>query len=38
MIRPFTNEFLGMMRNYFQIVVFTAGMPDYAEYLISHIE
>ena len=37
LVRPFANEFLEKLSAYYEIVLFTAGMPDYANYLISHL-
>ena len=36
-IRPYATEFLEEMANYYEIVIFTAGMKDYADWAISMI-
>jgi CTD small phosphatase-like protein 2 len=33
-IRPYAIEFLDQMSQYFEVVIFTAGMQDYAEWAI----
>lgn len=36
-IRPFAEEFLQQMSKYYEIVIFTAGMQDYADWAIEQI-
>lgn len=33
-VRPYAVEFLEQMGNYYEIVIFTAGMQDYADWAI----
>jgi carboxy-terminal domain RNA polymerase II polypeptide A small phosphatase len=33
-IRPFAKEFLSMMAEYFEVVIFTSSMPSYSEHII----
>ena len=34
MIRPGCNKFLKELSNHFEIVIFTAAMPDYADWIL----
>lgn len=34
LVRPFAGEFLKAMSNFFEIVIFTAGMQDYADWAL----
>lgn len=36
-VRPFALDFLEQMSRYYEIVIFTAGMRDYADWAIKHI-
>lgn len=36
-VRPFAEEFLQQMSKYYEIVIFTAGMQDYADWAIEQI-
>jgi CTD small phosphatase-like protein 2 len=37
MVRPYAAQFLDKMADYYDIVVFTAGMQDYADWALQHI-
>eukprot|EP00347_Sterkiella_histriomuscorum_P021025 403335551 len=37
-IRPGANEFLAKMSQYYEIMIFTAAVQDYADWAISHLE
>ena len=37
-VRPFLKEFLGEMSQYFEIVIFTAALKDYADYILDRID
>ncbi len=37
-IRPGADEFLALMSNYFEVVIFTAAMQDYADWALDHFE
>jgi CTD small phosphatase-like protein 2 len=34
MVRPYAAQFLDKMADYYDIVVFTAGMQDYADWAL----
>jgi CTD small phosphatase-like protein 2 len=34
LVRPYTDQFLQEMSQYFEIAVFTAGLPDYANWVL----
>lgn len=34
LIRPFCNEFLSEMAQYYEVVIFTAGVKEYADWVI----
>lgn len=36
LVRPNAEKFLEMMAPYYDIVVFTAGMKDYADWALDH--
>ena len=38
MIRPFCNQFLTELSNYFELVIFTAAMKDYADWIVDGID
>ncbi|CAD8047914.1 unnamed protein product [Paramecium primaurelia] len=38
LIRPYTEQFLQEMSNYFEIAVFTAGLPDYANWILDQVD
>jgi CTD small phosphatase-like protein 2 len=38
MIRPFCIEFLETMSKYYEIIIFTAAMQDYANWVIDNID
>jgi len=38
MIRPGCNKFLKELSQYYEIVVFTAAMPDYADWIMDQID
>jgi Dullard-like phosphatase family protein len=38
LIRPYTNEFLQYASEHFNLVLFTAGLKDYADAIIDHID
>ena len=38
MVRPFCNKFLSELANYFEIVIFTAAMQDYADWIVDGID
>jgi len=37
MVRPYVAQFLDKMADFYDIVVFTAGMQDYADWALQHI-
>lgn len=37
-IRPWADEFLKVMSEYFEIMIFTAAMQDYADWALEHFE
>ncbi|KAL4511909.1 hypothetical protein ABPG72_012754 [Tetrahymena utriculariae] len=37
-IRPFANQFLQVLSEYYEIVVFTAAMPDYANWVLDNLD
>jgi CTD small phosphatase-like protein 2 len=36
--RPYCLRFLGEMQKYFEIVVFTAGLKDYADWILNDLD
>jgi CTD small phosphatase-like protein 2 len=38
MVRPYCNRFLSELSNYYEIVIFTAAMQDYADWIINGID
>lgn len=38
LVRPFAREFLVKLRDYFEIVVFTAALKDYADWILDRID
>lgn len=38
LIRPFAQQFLAEMWHYYEIVVFTAGMKDYADWVLDQLD
>ena len=38
MVRPYCNKFLTELSKYFEIVIFTAAMQDYADWIIDGID
>ena len=38
MVRPGAMKFLKEMSDYFEIVIFTAAMPDYADWILDNID
>ena len=38
MIRPSVNSFLVELSDYFEIVIFTAAMPDYCNWIVNNID
>jgi len=37
-VRPHANRFLVEMKKHFEVVVFTAGMPDYADWVLNELD
>ena len=37
-IRPAASSFLKVMARFYEIVIFTAGMQDYADWALGHVE
>ena len=37
-IRPGADEFLASMSRYYEVVIFTAAMQDYADWALEHFE
>ncbi|EAR94530.3 NLI interacting factor-like phosphatase (macronuclear) [Tetrahymena thermophila SB210] len=37
-VRPFANQFLQVLSEYYEIVVFTAAMPDYANWVLDNLD
>jgi CTD small phosphatase-like protein 2 len=38
MVRPYCNRFLSELSNFYEIVIFTAAMQDYADWIINGID
>jgi CTD small phosphatase-like protein 2 len=38
MVRPFCNKFLCELSKYYEIVIFTAAMQDYADWIVDGID
>ena len=38
LVRPYTKEFLLQMSQYYQIVIFTAAMQEYADWILEKID
>ena len=38
LIRPGALEFIDQLSEYYELVVFTAGMPDYADWILDEID
>lgn len=38
MIRPYAQQFLQEMAQYYELVVFTAGLPDYANWVLDQVD
>jgi CTD small phosphatase-like protein 2 len=38
MVRPFCNKFLSELSKYYEIVIFTAAMQDYADWIVDGID
>ncbi len=38
LIRPFAIEFLKEMYKYYEIVIFTSALPDYADWILDSLE
>jgi CTD small phosphatase-like protein 2 len=38
MVRPYCNKFLSELSKYFEIVIFTAAMQDYADWIVDGID
>jgi CTD small phosphatase-like protein 2 len=38
MIRPGCNRFLRELSRYYELVVFTAAMPDYADWILDQVD
>merc|ERR1711934_1052014 len=38
LIRPFTYKFLEEMAKYYEVVIFTAAMQDYADWVLNQID
>ena len=38
LIRPGAMKFLEQLSDYFEIVVFTAAMPDYADWILDNLD
>ncbi|CAD8044076.1 unnamed protein product [Paramecium primaurelia] len=38
LIRPFTHQFLQEMSQFYELVVFTAGLPDYANWVLDQVD
>ena len=36
--RPHLDEFLGQLRNYFEIIIFTASLQEYADSILDHMD
>ena len=37
LIRPYASSFLQQMAQYYEIVIFTAGTKDYADWALAHL-
>lgn len=38
MVRPYCNKFLQELSQYYEIVIFTAAMQDYADWIVDGID
>jgi CTD small phosphatase-like protein 2 len=38
MVRPGLNKFLSELSNHFEIVIFTAALADYADWILNSID
>lgn len=38
LVRPFCKEFLAEMSKYYELVIFTAGVQEYADWVIDQID
>ena len=38
LIRPLVNKFLNEMSEFFEIVIFTAAMPDYCHWILDNVD
>ena len=38
MVRPYCNKFLSELSQYFEIIIFTAAMQDYADWIVAGID
>ena len=38
MVRPYCNKFLSVLSEYYEIVIFTAAMQDYADWILAGID
>lgn len=38
LIRPFASQFLKQMAQYYEVVIFTAGTKDYADWALAHLQ
>ena len=38
MVRPFCNKFLTALSEHYEIVIFTAAMQDYADWIVNGID
>ena len=37
-IRPYAREFLAQMSHYYELVIFTCGMQDYADWVLDNLD
>ena len=37
LIRPFASQFLQQMAQFYEVVIFTAGTKDYADWALAHL-
>ena len=38
LIRPFASQFLQQMHQFYEVVIFTAGTKDYADWALMHLQ
>ena len=38
LIRPFASSFLQQMAKFYEVVIFTAGTKDYADWALAHLQ